>query len=294
MFIQSNFRDYYDSVARTLGRDPKVVYARKTGFRTNKQFPETVVSEFLRSSRLLRGDDKSHYVSLILFCGKLYPIGVNLDENCPDAVGLDFENPYAEFSPKDKGSWLYARPKCEFGQEHPDALRLNRSLAPVILLQQDGCCRGIDDSYATFAVLNPQLSLFRFPVNAAQVYQSLMGFIAPQDPDAPPTGDKYRKLAQGFDNGSFRREPGGPTRKRRNSKLAAAGPSEASGAWTLVEMLVVVSILGIIVGIAGAVLKDSYSKSQAASSDAKAKVCNEAIFRARDLNDDKNPAIQRD
>ena len=68
----------------------------------------------------------------------------------------------------------------------------------------------------------------------------------------------------------------------------------ACGAWTLVEMLVVVSILGIIVGIAGVALKDSYSKSQAAGSDAKAKVCNEAIFRARDLNDDKNPAIQRD
>lgn len=77
----------------------------------------------------------------------------------------------------------------------------------------------------------------------------------------------------------------------RHTKLAAR--QMFCRGWTIVEMLIVVALLAIVVGIANVAIGYSVRNADSTGTVARAKLLNEAIFRARDLDGDTNPAIQR-
>jgi len=202
MFIQSKFRDYYDNFISPENRDPKIVYKRET---SEKEIQKVSLWNFLRSSDLIFGTGNSHYVQVVLFCGKLYPFGLTIsnDFHLPekDRKKIDYKNPYAEFQTK---RYMTSSKEAGIGADHPEALELNRTLAPILLLRHNGRF-----------ILNPCLKDLQFPMHGAQVIQTLMGFLSAQDPETVEIADKYRIPAHGFDKTSFRKDKGGPTRKRK-------------------------------------------------------------------------------
>jgi len=125
-------------------------------------------------------------------------------------ANFDYETPYVGFpAPK----YVVNVPEeAKFGQPDEEALLLNQTIAPVIYL-------GAGLSHSGFlypsVVLNPRLQDVFFPMNGGEAVQTIMGFLSAQDPKTVEIAAPYRIAAHGFDNASFRREKGGPTRKRK-------------------------------------------------------------------------------
>jgi hypothetical protein len=219
MFIHSKHRDYYDNILSHLERDPKIVYKRE-----ETQIPiSDAFKELRRYTRELSFSiplrQRTETVNVILFCGKVFPFYHKEGEygNRPfkkEEDVFNYTSPYEKFPPeKEKTRYLseyqdLAVPESYQGEgiEHPHALKLNRELAPVILI------RATNRQNVT---LNPILKTWAFPLHAHTVVQCLMSFLAPVEPQMVQTEDKYRVAAHGFDKGSFRKEAGGPTRKRK-------------------------------------------------------------------------------
>lgn len=218
MIIQSKFHDYYDSLAGQY-RDTSIVYKRETRADPDLQdyFQESFGGLIRRQENV--GYDDDHRVMILLFCGKIYPFYTNLmylntmviNKDGPKKTVFEYESPYEKFKSATINTkyWRYYNSLSQYnidykegGIENPIANKVNKEIAPIIIIS-----RGDN-------LINPRLQDFKFPMHAYQVLQNLMSFITPSEPKMIETSDKYKVLAAGFDKESFRREKGGPTRKR--------------------------------------------------------------------------------
>lgn len=224
MIIQSKFRDYYDPFASGPYRDPKIVYKRVLHHLTQR--PETGLEELLRSNgrTIFKADE--HHVGLILIAGKLYPVHIAWLQHpklhWSKTCAISYEDPYEKMpiSPVE-AKWAKIRakkgkirPTATWGQTHPEAVRLNRELGPIIFLSDAPIKWKIAD-YNKAGAINPKLSALKFPMEGHQIVQNIMGFLGAQDPKTVATTDKDRAQAHGLDKTSFRKDKGGPTRKSK-------------------------------------------------------------------------------
>lgn len=210
MIIRSKFKDYYDSLAGRF-RDTQIVYKR-----------ERVNLDIGIAPRYIRGLSKYLYskgdfapeltVELILFCGKVYPFsclrrsrgGVFLPPK------MNYIRPYGDFVLSDIERERLPVDYVEGGLEDPLAERACRDLAPIIHIYRRGSFR-----LSVEVVLNPALKEMKFPLHPYDAFQGLMAFMAPREPVMVEVADRYKVQGKGFDSHSFRREKGGPTRKRK-------------------------------------------------------------------------------
>jgi hypothetical protein len=254
MIINSDFRDYYDFLLNHENRDPSIVYERKAStvcvyvpstasnrrgtYDSRNNYPHLdeklvlTLRLYLRDSEMYpreyarKYDVCSKELELILMAGKIYPFTRYRERSACypyDSKGVvDYRTPYQHFEDLRMAraalfsatyrddTYILKTPEfvMEEGFADPAAEHANKVLAPVIYVE------GRFDSGLQLN-LNPRLKDLNFPIHAAQVVQRLMQFMAPVDPQPVKTADKYRVQAHGFNKESFRREPGGPTRKRK-------------------------------------------------------------------------------
>lgn len=252
MIINSDFKDYYDFLLNHENRDPSIVYERKQkSFRiyhpthphlreaTDKLQCSVAETHLLWGLRayvrqlemyprpyIQKHNIRTRDVELVLIAGRVFPAAIYVDhENRAFSSERvwDYQTPYVHFKDlralrpylfnnRHKGEWVVDLKIPEVNPEEgfPDeaAVYANKTLAPIVHVEEDW-------SGSLRFNLNPRLRQLHFPVHPAQVVQWLMQFMAPVDPQPVETEDKYRAQAHGFDKASFRREPGGPTRKRK-------------------------------------------------------------------------------
>ena len=222
MILQSKFHDYYDSVL-TQHRDPKIVYSRDEieldghlmGSDPNlkKLITRYCFGIMRRIGGCEMGEHSMEDINAVVFCGKVYPVGV---VEIAGAMGTsckttrDYRTPFSLIQEK---HYLLSKDENSFmhsynGEGISDGLAEDvcRKHAPIIYLKAQGK-----------SILNPRLVDLHFPVHAVEAAQTLLQFMSPRDPGMVGVSDKFKVLGHGFDNASFRREPGGPTRKRKRA-----------------------------------------------------------------------------
>lgn len=215
MILVSKFHDYYDSIARKH-RDEKVVYVRETR-QLDSKLDCNVLLRFRRiSERFVREQWRGigfpfegQALNAVLFCGRVFPFLETTRRksksfwNYDTETVRDFREPYKGITPSRFSNCVHLPDYDGQGIATGEALALNRAYAPVVLLEQ-GC-----------TTLNPCLEKLGFPLHAAEAAQCLLQFLAPRDPEIVEVGADIRIAAHGFDEMSFRRDKGGPTRKRK-------------------------------------------------------------------------------
>lgn len=223
MIIQSNFKDYYDRVLAHGQRDPKILYHRATKEIPRSALKGSKLGEFLRGFETVWGQDENIHVGIFLIAGKLYPIEIR--HNIGEDPQFHYKDPYRAFQPSKKDAkWAatmakkYPKREAIWGQSDPDAAELNLKHGPVLLLIECGVhiFGKIDTTRGLTA--NPPLGVLKFPMNSHELIQSIMAFLGTEKPITVTSNDAIRAQAHGLDKTSFRRDPGGPTRKRKKHK----------------------------------------------------------------------------
>lgn len=213
MIIQSDFRDYYDYVFNTH-RDNKIIFKRMD---KDVHLSDEYKEEICRYLRPTTGSFYNHTykdISLILFCGKIYPF-VTLQERVRGFTYYEqyydvysYDNPYQFFKTNANLKQLTA----QFGEKVEIAQKINKNIAPIVLIDEKL-------NYHSIVNINFNLRRYNFPLHANDVAQELMSFLSTPEPEIVEVQDKYKIQGHGYNNQSFRREKGGPTRKRKKVKI---------------------------------------------------------------------------
>lgn len=211
MIIQSKFHDYYDSLAGQY-RDEKIVYQRDEEIITTPISNE--ISNYMRLD-YIAGSRKYKCINVLIFCGKIYPF-FEVELTYPTVI-RDFKTPYAHMEePKKKSyissSTIHLPDYLGGGIENQEAVVLNKTIAPIILIE--------NGERKNRVTKNPCLEDLKFHLHPFEVYQALFQFLAPTEPEMVKTEDKYKITSHGMDKTSFRRDKGGPTRKRKKQVIA--------------------------------------------------------------------------
>lgn len=213
MIIQSKFHDYYDSLAAQF-TDKRIVYKRDEEQLIEREVIPKALIKYLRLDAIIVGSAEYECINAIIFCGKIYPFF----ESCKkyNQITRDYKDPYAHMAVPKKN--IYSNATTIHLPEYRGegiysiaAEKLNKTIAPIVLLEKNG--------YRFDATINPQLSRVKFHLHPFVVYQALFQFLAPVEPPMVKTSDSYKVIAHGMDETSFRRDKGGPTRKRKKNKL---------------------------------------------------------------------------
>lgn len=213
MIINSKFVDYYDSLANSVGRDPKVVYNRTfkvVDYNELKTREEKIVREVssnlnLRSVYYAKPAHSDY--RLLLFCGeaKFFMI-----KNYTRYWFSDIEE-YKNYRIDEKTGHLMTKynkwyldlfGKMNISQSQIDSIHKEFD-SPVISLTGE------------VIHINPMLKKMKFPYPAYEAYQKIFQFLSAKDPETVEVGNDIKISSHGYDKGSFRREKGGPTRKRK-------------------------------------------------------------------------------
>lgn len=211
MIIQSKFHDYYDSFAGQYP-DKKIIYKRENAL-LNKSIIPKEITQYLRQDNYIIGVGYES-INVLLFCGKIYPFYYKKDYTARITVEIrDFKNPYSYFPEPEKNNFSFIRTPIYLpeydgkGIENNEALRLCQEIAPIISIEYNG--------YDVKVMKNPRLSDIKFHLHSFEVYQDLLQFLSPVEPEMAEIADKFKIISHGMDDTSFRREKGGPTRKRK-------------------------------------------------------------------------------
>ena len=233
MILQSKQHDYYDSIIHKY-RDNKIVFKREeqrfnlayfSYQKTDRAIEDRDIANLFakytksltwRTGFLTKGEIRYEDIYVLLFCGKAYPfyektVAIN---SYSDSITRDFINPHSHI-PED--SYVFRSDDFLFlnenykGEGIVDTLveKVNKKYSPIVLLHKQ---RSI--------IINPILKDLNFPMHAHDAAQNLLQFLAPIEPNMITIDDKHKAQAHGFDQESFRRAPGGPTRKRKPKKAA--------------------------------------------------------------------------
>lgn len=218
MIIQSKFTDYYDPLVKTF-RDEAVVYYRKEERCVDPKSPELIdAHKLLRKYMILPTfrQFKPYYLEVslhcVVFCGKVFPVivtdissnrskfdYVNIEENLRQHLNYTFWT--------DKQQTIYSKIKGGYfgeGMFDKGAKEYNEKYkAPIVYY--DG--RSV--------TLNPCLKELDFHVHPYTLVQELMMFFQSKKPYVPEPTNQNKVDSHGFNKGSFRRERGGPTRKKK-------------------------------------------------------------------------------
>lgn len=245
MIIRSKFTDYYDFIARQ-NRDEKVIYDRKPvchGYdrhykhwenKDASRLANTIANRYCWQIDVIKPLVEQCGIGIMLLCGKAYPFSYDSPESLLSFQGikaysnkdvsksdverfttLNYENPYALREAKKTKlrktllRWVLLRSnfeKIEPGTELPEGVKLCRLLGPVVLLAHYVC------------VSNVPLRLVRLPVDPYTAFQDISSFLMSVEPYIPEMDDATKLGSHGFDEKTFKREPGGPTRKRKKLK----------------------------------------------------------------------------
>lgn len=227
MYINSDFTDYYD-FCTGFGQDPKIVYNRKTESISPK------AKSGLINARLDPSDPADFFRMLADLVGNLnpsvsvraggvwkvdYPISFYSIGGHPhfwisetnQIVAYPEAREYRASKQDKKKSFIFYRPRDYTKDLTTENLTaLHRYLETPVF--------GVDMSTAgmrTTWIKNPNLKNLKFPVDPFDVYAKIFTYFQAPEPTMVQVEDKYKALAHGMDNMSFKREPGGPTRKRK-------------------------------------------------------------------------------
>jgi hypothetical protein len=230
MYINSDFSDYYDFCTK-YGQDPKIVYNRKTSavkvpakighsidYNNNldpQQFLRTIYNVIceLNHSRVYCRGRWTHLYPISFYCIGGHPYFLIHETN----TTLSFSE-----------AWDYMKSK----RKEKNSLFSNYSTAvlsnfgslcvPEKLMQLHAYLHapifGIDfyiRESPNACILNPCLKAIKFPEDPVVVYTLIFNSLQTPEPKMLEVQDSYKALAHGMDSGSFKREPGGPTRKRK-------------------------------------------------------------------------------
>lgn len=190
MIINSKFRDYYDT-ALAHGVDKTVVFNRHSRFEDFKKEDWKLQLPLRISWTAFNGPKESFFIG---FCGKWYKgvghVGWGRGKNFEDVI----------FTATDGIK---------------DLTLFRKFNAPIIALYT----KGLDHEF----LINPQLNNFLFykkvdPFTACQEIQMFLQNELAEEKEVGDIPDKYKILSHGMDETSFRRDKGGPTRKRKKLK----------------------------------------------------------------------------
>ena len=232
MYINSDFIDYYDFCTK-YGQDPKIVYNRKTSTVPTidkkklgyspldsadpSQFLKlcsNVVRELNPSSVYTKNTGWSSSYPISFYCVGGHPYFL-IHETHTVASFMEAWN-YKNDKQQQRGGWFspYSTGKnFEALCKQEKLIQLHAHLGvPLFGLNYNS---GFGGKW----ILNPCLKEVKFPVDPMVVYTAIFNSLQSPEPKLVQVDDKYKALAHGMDSCSFKREPGGPTRKRKKSQL---------------------------------------------------------------------------
>lgn len=208
MIIQSKFHDYYDSLAGQY-TDKQIVFNREEKPIKDANSVPKELTKYLRLESIVLGDLSYESISALIFCGVIYPFFQKVQGS---NTTRDFKEPYSHLSEPKKLAYMSTvaihLPKYK-GEGIPSvvALEFNKEFAPIVLIEKTR--RGFTTT------TNPSLVNLKFHLHPFDVYQALFQFLAPTEPPMVKIADEYKVITHGMDETSFRRDKGGPTRKRK-------------------------------------------------------------------------------
>jgi len=241
MYINSNFSDYYDFCTK-YGQDSKIVYNRKTS-----KIP--TVDKTLPGRYTIGGYDVNDPSQFLKLCAivirelnpsKTYRLQNGWTSNAPISfycVGghpyflihethavVSFAEAYAykndRLGKRFKYLSNYSTAVCNNFEANckPEKLMALHAHLDVPLFGLN--YRGVEhsDDHNCW-VLNPCLKDMKFPVDPVVVYTQIFNSLQAPELQTVEVQNKYKVLSHGMDNASFKRESGGPTRKRKKIQL---------------------------------------------------------------------------
>ncbi len=253
MIINSPFHDYYDYIAK-YGRDPKLVYNRKTeelntrwgSTELTSKFKElkkkddrfasivnaldTVVSELHKkvkkdieeSRRVL--DSGEAYITIIHSKAFAHVEFTCHEKDWHKPTGIDMHVPMVELTEKrlselqkviDQRKNIISQP-IDLSVLTSDSFSYFTHAFDCPLMMYKYTLRYTD----TTITLNPRLEDYSNKAPAEVVWREIESFLSAAEPTPVPQSDTSKLTAHGFDNNSFKREKGGPTRKRKKRNYA--------------------------------------------------------------------------
>lgn len=223
MIINSDFKDFYD-YAQQYGFDPKVVYDRKketydfqkplyhSKFHSNQEIHKKLINIkklMINQSTWSVNNwclSAYHITEPLFFCGKIYILEKEKKENQNMTEKWLSLEEYKEMLPKIKHYRSYFIRNLEFPTDK-EILEIHEFFdSPVIFLDE------------WTAITNPKLSDLKFYLDGYTVFSEIFQFLTCKPPEMVHIDDKFKVLAHGMDNSSFKRDKGGPTRKRKKNE----------------------------------------------------------------------------
>lgn len=211
MIINSDFKDYYDVISKQF-RDPKTVFERHQSIKHKDQIDEkcaAIINKYCYGE--YDTENGIETIEALCFCGKVYPFAVIRDIDCYTRSYV-WNDVYKNLRTiyKYKRRWYYFHKYPEEyeggGIEDPTAIEIASNISPIVLCSGWPKCK---------IMINPKLLDINFPMHPYQAFQEIAMFINSVNPHIPDMSDKNKLESHGFDKDSFKREPGGPTRKRK-------------------------------------------------------------------------------
>lgn len=231
MRIVSKFKDYYDS-ASSYGSDEGCTFIRHSSEGDSKL--SSVVTWFQWGKYTTTRDDCYFEQFWIGFCGKLY---YGVEKHIYGVEKRQFF--YGEDAIKEMEWYL----KINRNEKVPKYLRRlrrgPRRLTTSDIIRQQHSSKWFtqfdqlkvpiivvnkrERNFKSIVTVNDVLSQYEFGkvIEPNQAYQQIQYYLMNDlNPgmEMPDFGDKYKLLSHGMDNTSFKREKGGPTRKRKKQK----------------------------------------------------------------------------
>lgn len=222
MFINSDFNDYYD-FGQKFGQDPKVIYNRKKesfGFdnKTLLNIEQNIATSIKNiNSCLIRhhtkkdenGKTNEIFSRCLILCGKPYFLIENYTEYLTWCNSLEEYLNYIdeEIKTDNRFKWNLTFLKRNISEfpSNEKLEQLNRHFNSPILLFLGGM--NMDKDVC--------LKDLGFKKDGYEVFSEIFQFLTCKDPDIVYSDDETKIKAHSFDDTSFRRDKGGPTRKRK-------------------------------------------------------------------------------
>lgn len=235
MYINSNFSDYYDFCTK-YGQDSKIIYNRKTS-----KVPVHNKTRIWHGP--LNNNDPSHFLKLCanavaeLHPSKVYTKSTGWSNNYPISFYCLGGNPYfliheTHTAVSFAEAWEYKNDRHQkrngYFSNYTNALGKNFEALckpeKLISLHAHLGTPVFGLNYQEYEnsqswTLNPCLKDIKFPVDPVVVYTQIFNSLQASEPQILEVQNKYKVLAHGMDSSSFKRESGGPTRKRKKIKL---------------------------------------------------------------------------
>jgi len=237
MYINSNFSDYYDFCTK-YGQDSKIVYNRKTS-----KVPVNDKTTRILGCVPLDSNNPAQFLKLcanaveLLNPVKVYSKNTGWSLSYPISFYCIGASPYFLIHETHTAvtfaeAWEYKNERHQqrngyfcnrtnaLGKNFEALCKQEKLISlhthlgvPVFGLDY------LDSINPQSWTLNPCLKDIKFPVDPVVVYTAIFNSLQASEPQTLEVQNKYKVLAHGMDNASFKREAGGPTRKRKKIKL---------------------------------------------------------------------------